>query len=62
MTGEQHFGEAERLTRDAASGEHTDPVYLDDALPTLAAAQVHATLALAWAVERNGRMERIPAP
>lgn len=51
MTGPEHYREAERLLADAARGADTGPVYfLDDAAPTLAAAQVHATLALAAAV------------
>lgn len=51
MIGPEHYREAERLLADAACGVTTGPVYfLEDALPTLAAAQVHATLALAAAM------------
>jgi hypothetical protein len=50
VTGPEHYREAERLLADAASGSDSGPsYYLDDALPTLAAAQAHATLAAAAA-------------
>lgn len=55
MTGPEHIREAERLIKDAASGADSGPAYfLDDALPTLTAALVHAVLALAATA---GRME-----
>lgn len=49
MTGPDHFREAERLMRDAKRDGPDGPYYMDDQMPTLAAAQVHATLALAAA-------------
>lgn len=54
MNAAQHAQAAEQLLRDAVSGTHEGrPYYLDDTLPMLAAAQVHATLALAAAADRK---------
>lgn len=55
MTGPEHFREAERLLADAESGADSGPVYfLDDAMPSLAAAQVHAALAHTAATALHG--------
>ena len=47
MTGPEHYREAERLIRDA---DRVDGIIVMPNPQTLAAAQVHATLALAAAV------------
>jgi hypothetical protein len=49
VTGPEHFKQAEQLLADARSGTPEEPYYIGDIGPTLAAAQVHATLALAAA-------------
>ena len=53
MTGPEHYQEAERLLRDAASGSLSDggPFYLaPDSTADVIAAQAHATLAVAAAM------------
>ncbi len=49
MTGPEHYAEAERCLAGVAMGNHQDgsPNFRTDEPETLAAAQVHATLALA---------------
>lgn len=51
MTGPEHYVEAERLLGQASSAISPPDFYEKDAGPTIAAAQVHATLALAAATE-----------
>lgn len=61
MNGPQHFREAERLMRDAGRSAEDGPYYMDDVATTIAAAHVHAALALAAAsaqnIRRNGAID-----
>lgn len=55
MTGSEHYREAERLMSCAGRPDEDGPYYMDDQAPTLAAAQVHATLALVAALHYGAR-------
>lgn len=53
MTGQEHYKQAARLISSAEMLSDTGaPYYVPDDAATIAAAQVHATLALAAATER----------
>lgn len=56
MTGAQHFAEAERLLEPRVSTAGNVPRNVQPSPHEVATAGVHATLALAAAVERNNRL------
>lgn len=61
MTGPEHYDHAEQLLFAASEGGDLSLTSEDQAV-TLAAAQVHATLALAAATYDANQPERITAP